>query len=32
LPETFRELMGQLRKIAGIFGKEFVEAAEPVRA
>jgi 3-deoxy-7-phosphoheptulonate synthase len=32
LPETFRDLMGQLRKIAAIFGKEFAEAVEPVRA
>lgn len=32
LPETFRELMGQLRKIAAIFGKEFTEAGEPARA
>jgi 3-deoxy-7-phosphoheptulonate synthase len=31
LPETFGELMGQLRKIAAIFGKEFAEAAEPAR-
>jgi 3-deoxy-7-phosphoheptulonate synthase len=28
LPETFVELMGQLRKIAGIFGKTFAEAPE----
>ncbi|MDP9173850.1 MAG: 3-deoxy-7-phosphoheptulonate synthase [Planctomycetota bacterium] len=28
LPETFKELMVQLRKIAVIFGKEFSEAAE----
>src|SRR5580698_9203956 len=27
LPETFSELVGQLRKIAGIFGKEFEESA-----
>jgi len=26
LPEVFKELMGQLRQIAGIFGKEFAEA------
>lgn len=30
LPEKFNELMGQLRQIAGIFGKEFAEIAEPV--
>jgi 3-deoxy-7-phosphoheptulonate synthase len=30
LPETFRGLMGQLRQIAGVVGKEFVEAREPV--
>ncbi len=30
LPEMFRELMGQLRKIAAIMGKAFVEAGEPV--
>jgi 3-deoxy-7-phosphoheptulonate synthase len=29
LPEKFAELMGQLKKIAAIFGKEFAEAAEP---
>lgn len=29
LPETFIELMGQLRKIAAIFGKEFADAPEP---
>ena len=29
LPETFRELMIQLRKIAAIFNKEFAESAEP---
>jgi 3-deoxy-7-phosphoheptulonate synthase len=28
LPETFKDLMIQLRKIASIFGKEFAEAAE----
>jgi 3-deoxy-7-phosphoheptulonate synthase len=28
LPETFAELMVQLRKIAAVFGKEFAEAAE----
>ena len=27
LPETFFELMGQLRKIAAIFGKEFARVA-----
>ena len=32
LPETFRDLMIQLRKIAAIFGKEFSEVGEPVRA
>jgi 3-deoxy-7-phosphoheptulonate synthase len=32
LPETFAELMGQLRQIAGILGKRFAEAAEPVAA
>jgi 3-deoxy-7-phosphoheptulonate synthase len=26
LPEVFKELMGQLRQIAGIFGKEFADA------
>jgi 3-deoxy-7-phosphoheptulonate synthase len=31
LPETFRDLMVQLRKIAAIFGKEFAEAGEPAR-
>jgi 3-deoxy-7-phosphoheptulonate synthase len=30
LPETFRELMVQLRKIAAIFGKEFAEPVEAV--
>jgi 3-deoxy-7-phosphoheptulonate synthase len=30
LPETFKELMGQLRQIAAIFKKEFAEMAEPV--
>ena len=28
LPEVFKDLMEQLRKIAAIFGKEFAEAAE----
>src|SRR5580765_1016887 len=28
LPETFKELMGQLRQIAAVFGKEFAEAGE----
>jgi 3-deoxy-7-phosphoheptulonate synthase len=28
LPEVFKELMGQLRKIAAIFGKEFAEVGE----
>src|SRR5437868_2676276 len=32
LPETFKELMTQLRQIAAVFGKEFAEAAEPVGA
>ena len=32
LPETFRELMAQLRKIAAIFNKEFAESTEPARA
>jgi 3-deoxy-7-phosphoheptulonate synthase len=32
LPETFKELMGQLRKVAAIFGKEFAEATEPAHA
>jgi 3-deoxy-7-phosphoheptulonate synthase len=32
LPETFRELMTQLRKIAAIFNKEFAEISEPARA
>jgi 3-deoxy-7-phosphoheptulonate synthase len=31
LPETFRDLMIQLRKIAAIMGKEFAEIQEPVR-
>jgi 3-deoxy-7-phosphoheptulonate synthase len=30
LPETFKELMGQLRKIAAIFGKEFAEPVDAV--
>src|SRR5690606_10119429 len=30
LPETFRELLGQLRQVAAITGKTFVEAAEKV--
>ena len=30
LPETFKELMGQLRQIAAIFKKEFAEVGEPV--
>ncbi len=29
LPETFKELMGQLRQVAGIWKREFAEAAEP---
>ncbi len=32
LPETFKELMQQLRKIAAIFGKEFSEISEAARA
>jgi 3-deoxy-7-phosphoheptulonate synthase len=32
LPETFRDLMTQLRKIAAIFNKEFAESAETARA
>ena len=32
LPETFRELMVQLRQIAAMFNKEFAEAGEPVAA
>lgn len=32
LPETFAELMKQLRQVARIFNKEFSEAAEPVSA
>lgn len=32
LPETFRELMGQLRKLASIFGKEFAESGELANA
>ena len=32
LPQAFKELMTQLRKIAAIFNKEFAEAGEPVRA
>jgi 3-deoxy-7-phosphoheptulonate synthase len=30
LPETFKELMGQLRQIAAVFKKEFAETAEAV--
>ena len=30
LPETFKELMGQLRQIAAVTKKEFAEAGEPV--
>jgi len=29
LPETFKELMGQLRQVAGVLKKEFVEAGVP---
>ncbi|HTW93786.1 MAG TPA: 3-deoxy-7-phosphoheptulonate synthase [Tepidisphaeraceae bacterium] len=32
LPETFAELMGQLRKIAALFGKEFSEAGQAVHS
>ena len=32
LPETFKELMGQLRQIAAITKKEFAEVGEPVGA
>ena len=32
LPETFKDLMIQLRKIAAIFGKEFAEAGDLVNA
>jgi 3-deoxy-7-phosphoheptulonate synthase len=32
LPETFRGLMGQLRQIAAVTGKEFAEPAVPVNA
>ena len=32
LPETFAELMGQLRKIAALFGKEFAEAGVAVHS
>jgi 3-deoxy-7-phosphoheptulonate synthase len=32
LPETFRDLMIQLRKIAAIFDKQFTEAGETARA
>jgi 3-deoxy-7-phosphoheptulonate synthase len=32
LPESFNELMGQLRSIAAIFGKEFAEIQEPALA
>jgi 3-deoxy-7-phosphoheptulonate synthase len=32
LPETFSALMGQLRSIAAIFGKEFAEVSEAVAA
>jgi 3-deoxy-7-phosphoheptulonate synthase len=31
LPDVFKDLMVQLRKIAAIFGKEFAEITEPVR-
>jgi 3-deoxy-7-phosphoheptulonate synthase len=32
LPETFRDLMGQLRQIAGVMKKEFADIAEAVTA
>lgn len=32
LPETFKTMMGQLRQIAAVQGKEFADAAEPVHA
>jgi 3-deoxy-7-phosphoheptulonate synthase len=32
LPETFKGLMGKLRQVAGINGKEFAEAGELVGA
>ena len=32
LPDAFAELMGQLRAIAGVFGKQFAEAGEAVAA
>src|SRR5439155_26483257 len=32
LPETFKELMAQLRQIAAVTHKEFAETAEPVGA
>jgi 3-deoxy-7-phosphoheptulonate synthase len=32
LPETFKALMGQLRQIAAVTGKEFAEIGEPVGA
>jgi 3-deoxy-7-phosphoheptulonate synthase len=32
LPETFKELMGQLRQVAAIFGKEFAEPSVAVSA
>src|ERR1051326_1398644 len=32
LPETFKELMGQLRQIAAVQKKEFAEVGEPVHA
>jgi 3-deoxy-7-phosphoheptulonate synthase len=32
LPETFKELMGQLRQVAGVLKKEFAKTAEVVTA
>jgi len=32
LPDVFKELMGQLRKIAAVFGKEFARPVEPAVA
>jgi hypothetical protein len=32
LPETFRDLMRQLRQIAGITKMEFAEASDPIPA
>src|SRR5213075_2910310 len=32
LPETFKDLMGQLRQVAGVLKKEFAKTAEAVTA